>query len=517
MGVVPADLVAVGSPWLRPSMAGLYALTAEPPQPQRILTDPGLVLHILRYSRPTPDPDSFAFSDAILLQPALCETAVAALEIPGGTGPDWQATAGKDVIRTGLRIAQVAQKLARETALCSPASAWAAGLLAPLGQYTAVSHELPVTAGSTLARRAAVRWRIPTSFAMTVGFLEFATDDAVRLGAHRGLFRVVRAAASAIAPDFAGGFPAREDAELLAKAIAIGNAEAPPPLETPTDSPEIPTPVLVRLLRTTARARHKTATLLVCELERQVDRLAESLLELRSHFDTAVRDAKLSAMAEFAAGASHEINNPLAVISGNAQLLQAGETDPDRQKRCSAIVRGTRRIHDILLGTRQFARPQPARPSLISLARWLTDAVESHQPEALEKGVSVAFAGAEESHLVTVDPAHIRDALAHLIRNAIEASPRGGKVLVRVEDRGSLAAILVEDAGPGPRPGDIEHLFDPFFSGRDAGRGRGLGLSIAWKLATINGGTVTFEPTGTGTRFVLTLPRAGTAGIRLSA
>jgi signal transduction histidine kinase len=68
--------------------------------------------------------------------------------------------------------------------------------------------------------------------------------------------------------------------------------------------------------------------------------------------------------------------------------------------------------------------------------------------------------------------------------------------------------ITVEDSGPGPAAGHAEHLFDPFFSGRPAGRGRGLGLPTAWRLAREQGGDVTFEPMPGGpTRFVLTLPR----------
>lgn len=515
MGRVPADAGTggtAGAPWLRPTAAGLYALTADPPDRDIILRDPGLVAHVLRFARPTPDPRTFALSAAVLTHPGLCESAAALLESPGGTGPDWQTAAGATHVRTGRLIAHVAAKLAREFRLCSPDAAWAGGLLAPLGWYAAAQHSRQIADPDAVARRAAGRWRLPTPFAVAVGFPGFAPDDAVRLGAHRGLFRAVRAAAAAVS-----GTSSRDDADLLAAAKRIA-AETSPADPRPVPAPSIEPAVLVRLLRATAAARNSSGSVLVGELEHRVDQLAGALVDLRAGFDSAVRDAKLSALAEFAAGASHEINNPLAVISGNAQLLEPGEADPARQRKLAAIVRGTRRIHDILLGTHQFACPHPPRPALIPVAPWLTAELDRHQPDAFEKGVTLTATGADDDFVVTADPAHARDALGHLLRNAIAASPRGGVVAIRVEIRDAFAAIVVEDAGPGPRPADVDHLFDPFFSGRAAGRGRGLGLSIAWRLAAVNGGSVAFEPSPTGpTRFTLTLPIAATAGVRKSA
>jgi signal transduction histidine kinase len=76
--------------------------------------------------------------------------------------------------------------------------------------------------------------------------------------------------------------------------------------------------------------------------------------------------------------------------------------------------------------------------------------------------------------------------------------------------------VFVEDSGPGPAPEQRPHLFDPFYSGRSAGRGRGLGLPLAWRLARQQGGDVSLEPARPGqpTRFVLSLPRhAHPAGV----
>jgi signal transduction histidine kinase len=95
------------------------------------------------------------------------------------------------------------------------------------------------------------------------------------------------------------------------------------------------------------------------------------------------------------------------------------------------------------------------------------------------------------------------------VRNAIEAAPADGWAGLRLDttDQGRVE-LIVEDNGPGPAPNQREHMFDPFYSGRQAGRGHGLGLPIAWRLARQIGGDVRFDDVPNGpTRFVLSLPR----------
>jgi signal transduction histidine kinase len=106
------------------------------------------------------------------------------------------------------------------------------------------------------------------------------------------------------------------------------------------------------------------------------------------------------------------------------------------------------------------------------------------------------------------DPGQVRTALTCLLRNAVEAAPAEGWAALRLETHSADAVeIVVEDNGPGPPPQQREHLFDPFYCGRSAGRGRGLGLPTAWRLARQHGGDVHFVSLPDGpTRFVLTLP-----------
>ena len=111
-----------------------------------------------------------------------------------------------------------------------------------------------------------------------------------------------------------------------------------------------------------------------------------------------------------------------------------------------------------------------------------------------------------------VDGDQVRTALGCLLRNAIEAASADGWARLVLAEPGPAEHIevFVEDSGPGPTAEQRPHLFDPFYSGRSAGRGRGLGLPVAWRLARQQGGDLRLEPSrpNAPTRFVLALPRA---------
>jgi signal transduction histidine kinase len=222
-------------------------------------------------------------------------------------------------------------------------------------------------------------------------------------------------------------------------------------------------------------------------------------------------------MAEFAAGASHEINNPLAVISGHAQMLLAAESDPERRRQLETIIRQTRRVHELLKGTLQFAKPPRPRLEWLAFSTLIESVREELAAEAALKSVDLQVVGPLPSGLGgRADRGQVRQALIHLVRNAIDAVPTGGWVGISLECRGQTVALCVDDNGPGPDPADVEHLFDPFYSGRSAGRGRGLGLSIAWRLARINGAAVRYGPdVGPATRFELVIRAVGESGLTL--
>jgi signal transduction histidine kinase len=227
-------------------------------------------------------------------------------------------------------------------------------------------------------------------------------------------------------------------------------------------------------------------------------------------FDAAVGEARLSAMRELAYGAGHEINNPLANIAARAQALLVEESDPERRRRLATIVDQAFRARDMIGGLMLFARPPKPRPGRVELGRLVEGVIEAARPLANARWIRFEFSPCPTALDAWVDDAHIAEAVRALVVNALEAVDHGGRVAIAVEAAGGDACeIGIVDDGPGMDDETLQRAFDPFFSGREAGRGIGLGLSKAWRLVEVNGGAVTaMSRPGQGTRVTVRLPRS---------
>lgn len=245
----------------------------------------------------------------------------------------------------------------------------------------------------------------------------------------------------------------------------------------------------------------------------------ERLAELEQRFAQAVESAKLDALKELAYGASHELNNPLANISARAQTLLQEERDPERRRRLAAINSQAFRAHEMIADMMLFARPPQPELRNVNLVELLDDLVRRLSEEAVQQNTELVRLGDESSLEARVDPVQLRAALRALIINSLEALADGGRVELSVRriaagERGTGGAveILVSDNGPGVSAEARLHLFDPFYSGREAGRGLGLGLSKCWRIVRLHGGRIDVEDNRTGdigrrgARFKIMLP-----------
>jgi signal transduction histidine kinase len=210
-------------------------------------------------------------------------------------------------------------------------------------------------------------------------------------------------------------------------------------------------------------------------------------------FAESLQIARLEALAEFAAGAGHEINNPLAAISGRAQLLLRGETNPEKRRHLLTIGAQALRIRDMIGDLMLFARPPAPVPAPRELSS-LVSSMLGRFDEAFH-GKSLQLRQCLESEVpIWADETQLTVVVSELLRNAIQWSPTGGTVEVttcRHADEGpQWACLIVRDEGPGLSARDREHLFDPFYSGRQAGRGLGFGLPKCWRLVNRHGGRI---------------------------
>ncbi len=240
-------------------------------------------------------------------------------------------------------------------------------------------------------------------------------------------------------------------------------------------------------------------------------------------FDDRLQQAKLAAMKELAYGASHEINNPLANIVARAQTLLRDETEPERCRMLSAIHQQALRAHEMISDLMLFARPPALVCEPFNLSALLEQLADELAESCEEQSIVLTFSGGEAPLEIDADRGQFAVAIKAVLVNAIEAVGQKGEVRLTVSqalcpERGSLVRIEVSDNGGGLSAKAKEHLFDPFFSGREAGRGLGFGLSKCWRIVTDHGGTVVADSSAEGVTLSLQLPvsqqERGTAATR---
>ena len=240
-------------------------------------------------------------------------------------------------------------------------------------------------------------------------------------------------------------------------------------------------------------------------------RAALAHAELRGQFDRAVAEARLEAMRELAYGAGHEINNPLANIATRAQSLLLEETDPERRRRLSTIVDQSFRARDMIGGLMLFARPPKPRPEAVDVGCIIAAVIETVRGQAAQRGVRLEYSPPPSPLSVWGDRVQIEESVRVVVVNALEAVAAGGRVVLagtrHATHEGTWGEVTVADDGRGMPSDAARRAFDPFFSGREAGRGAGLGLPKAWRLIALNGGRVLLESRPSqGTRVTILLP-----------
>lgn len=242
---------------------------------------------------------------------------------------------------------------------------------------------------------------------------------------------------------------------------------------------------------------------------RQIHEIIESQ---RAKMATA---SKMSALGEMAGGLAHEINNPVAIIHGHADVLKQlsakKELDSETLKSSAEVIAQTAdRISKITRALRAFARDAERDPfELVSLLSVVQDTAEFCRQRMLSHGISFTIEPIPASLELECRPVQVSQVLLNLLNNAHDAVENAPlkEVRVSVIDSGDYLELHVADTGLGIAPELRERVFQPFFTTKDVGRGTGLGLSVASGLVASHGGRINFETSPAGTRFVVTLPK----------
>ncbi|MGE0823321.1 MAG: ATP-binding protein [Candidatus Binatia bacterium] len=252
---------------------------------------------------------------------------------------------------------------------------------------------------------------------------------------------------------------------------------------------------------------------------RDARRRLEEEAESRRRLQRALQDAdKLITIGQLSAGLAHEIGSPLQVLRGRARtLLTRAHAAGEVQRIAEILVAQTDRITRIVEKLLRLTRRRPAQIARSDVRSAIDNVLELMQYEAHRCGVTLAFSGTAHLPPMWVDTDEIQQILLNLIANALAATPKGGKVLVSIENsqltprnggcETPAVRLVVEDTGSGIAADVRERVFEPFFTTRATEGGTGLGLAVVKSLVTDHGGVITVESEpGLGSRFCVELP-----------
>jgi len=234
--------------------------------------------------------------------------------------------------------------------------------------------------------------------------------------------------------------------------------------------------------------------------------------ELEERQDQLVQARKISAIGTFASGIAHELNNPVNNIVLTAESLKEDFGQVDREEALGMIqdiLAQSERASEIIKNLLDFSRSERPEMAPVSISAVIQDTMRLVRNQLLLAGVEEETDVADDLPLVCGDYKSLQQVFLNLFLNAIQALPRGGKLITKAypSDDGEALKIAVRDTGAGIDPEHIPRIFDPFFTTKEVGQGTGLGLSVTYGILQKHRGSIEVQSEkGVGTTFVVTLP-----------
>ncbi len=244
------------------------------------------------------------------------------------------------------------------------------------------------------------------------------------------------------------------------------------------------------------------------------EQLADSRRRLAAAQTALVERESMARLGELAAGAAHEMNNPLTVISGKAQMLAAQLGPTAEGESAEVIAKAADRLSDLITSLHLFADPPEPRRSPVDVPTMLKAAARvARERFAAARGGDVSpgpgiTVRCEDCPPAWIDDGQVGQALAELLLNALEAEPANiVELRAFVEPGDGRLMLSVRDDGNGMSERAVRHACDPFFSEKPAGRQVGLGLSRARRLVDLHGGELRIDSAiDVGTTVTIALP-----------
>jgi len=229
-------------------------------------------------------------------------------------------------------------------------------------------------------------------------------------------------------------------------------------------------------------------------------------VELRRTIERVRAAEQLASIGTLVAGLAHEIGTPLGVIQGHAKLLESAVEGEKPSWRLRTIQEQIARISRIIESLLNMARPGKRRQARLELEPLIESTLAFLEQRFRRRGVELVRDFTPTSS-VQGNAEALQQLCLNLFLNAADAMPDGGTLRVSLHDSDGEVELRIADTGTGIAPEDLEHVFDPFYTTKEAGEGHGLGLAVAAGIVSEHGGEIEVSSeAGEGTEFRILLP-----------
>jgi signal transduction histidine kinase len=247
------------------------------------------------------------------------------------------------------------------------------------------------------------------------------------------------------------------------------------------------------------------------------ERLEATLQELQTTQAQMLQQERLAAIGQLAAGVAHEFNNMMAPVILYSDMLQQGIPLPaSEQQKLQVIGEQGRRAAELTQQILDFSRQSMLRRQSVNLVT-LVERVQQLLVHTLPERIKLKLKVSAQTVMAEVDPTRIQQALMNLAFNARDAMPEGGTLTIEVAYQDHVtpqAQIIVSDTGSGIPDEVLPHIYEPFFTTKEAGEGTGLGLAQVYGIVGLHNGEIDVATeVGKGTTFTLALPAMAVSGL----
>jgi signal transduction histidine kinase len=256
------------------------------------------------------------------------------------------------------------------------------------------------------------------------------------------------------------------------------------------------------------------------ELKAHITSLEKANVELQQAQDEVIRSEKLASVGRLAAGIAHEIGNPIGIVLGYLGIIKKGDIkDEEKEDFLDRIESEITRINLIIRQLLDFSRPSSGKPEKTSAHELIMNTVNMLKPQPMMENISITFALEAAGDTVFADPNQLQQVFLNIIMNAadfltgkslLKEGSSKKEIILQSKNADEYIELRFVDNGPGIPEEERDHIFDPFYTTKEPGKGTGLGLAVCYRIVEGLGGTIRIESEiGKGTTIIIQLPNYG--------